>query len=163
MKRTAAELTATLTAYYNEKDPYNGLTSEETVMAIIDVYEWFKAGDIEQITGIIDNLLEDIDNLDAEDHREAIEIEEIQDMIDDIRETYGICQPMITEDDVRAYMARRFSDNEIIDIHTYGTMCHLADVISVKRTNAGAIVWKTTLYRDIRDQPVHTLSRDIMN
>lgn len=160
MKRTVAELTATIADYYNEKDPYSGLTYSETILAVIDMYEWFRTNDTEQITGIIESLNDDIRNLDEGDEDERHEIENIREIITDIRDTFGIIEPKLTDGMIREWFKKHvLPDENIIDIHIYRETKQ-ANIISMIRNEYGAILWETVITRD--DEEIREHSRGIM-
>jgi len=162
MKRTAAELTATIADYYNEKDPYSGLTYSETILAVIDMYEWFRTNDTEQITGIIESLNDDIRNLDEGDEDERHEIENIREIITDIRDTFGIIEPRLTETMIREFMAD-MPYGKIIHIHIYGENDRQANVITMETNEHGAILWETVLTRWPKEDYIRIHSCEIMH
>lgn len=90
MKRTAEELTATIADFWNDYDPYSGLTFSETIENVITMYNDFRNGNIDAIKADIESLTDVIEALDAEDADEKRIIDTAQEIIDDINDTYNI-------------------------------------------------------------------------
>lgn len=164
MKRTAAELTAAIADFWNDYEPYSGLTYSETITEIIGMYDEFRTADIENIKKSIRCLQDVIENLDAGDEDERRTIEEAQDIINDIRDTYDIYEPWLTKDAVREYISTRCATDgeEIIDIHTYGHREQYANVISIFRTEHGPVLWETQVVKRSENGPIEKANRGIM-
>lgn len=160
MKRTAAELTAAIADFWNDYEPYSGLTYSETITEIIGMYDEFRTADIENIKKSIECLQDVIENLDADDDDERHTIEEAQGIINDIRDTFGIIEPKLTDEMIREWFkGRGLADENIIDIHIYRETKQ-ANIISMIRNEYGAILWETVITRDGEEIKEH--SRGIM-
>ena len=152
-KTTAKELTKRIMAEFEDIDPY-GLTYTENIDAAIDCYEHLVTDNKKEIQNLINCFETEIQERNGEN------VDDLRDLIADIRKAAGIIEPKLTDDMIREWFkGKGLPDENIIDIHIYRETKQ-ANIISMIRNEYGAILWETVITRD--DEEIKEHSRGIM-